>query len=165
MPFVMNRNVFAGLAAGAAGTTALNTVTYLDMVVRARPASSTPEDTVQRVEEQTGVSLSSQGSGAEAAANRRSGLGALLGIAAGLGVGALYGVLRPRLRGLPLAVLGTGAGLAANVGTTAPMALLGVTNPPQWSAGSWVSDLVPHLAYGITTAAVWEQLSIRRRGK
>ena len=161
----MNRNVFAGLAAGAAGTTALNTVTYLDMVVRARPASSTPEETVQRVEEQTGMSLSSLDSSAEAAANRRSGLGALLGIAAGLGVGALYGVLRPRLRGMPLAVLGADVGLAANVGTTAPMSLLGVTNPARWSAGSWISDLVPHLAHGITTAAVWEQLSVRRRGK
>lgn len=68
MSFDMNRNVFAGLAAGAAGTTALNTVTYLDMVVRARPAS-----------------------GAGAATNCRSGLGALLGTAAGLGVGAWYG--------------------------------------------------------------------------
>jgi hypothetical protein len=31
-----------GAAAGAAGTTMLNTVTYLDMVARARPASTTP---------------------------------------------------------------------------------------------------------------------------
>ena len=35
-----------GAAAGAAGTTALNVVTYLDMAVRGRPASSTPERTV-----------------------------------------------------------------------------------------------------------------------
>jgi hypothetical protein len=36
-----------GAAAGAAGTTALNTVTYLDMAVRGRPTSSTPEDIVE----------------------------------------------------------------------------------------------------------------------
>ncbi|MCP9968874.1 hypothetical protein LUX57_29935 [Actinomadura madurae] len=38
-----------GLAAGAAGTTALNLVTYLDMAVRGRPASSTPEQSVERL--------------------------------------------------------------------------------------------------------------------
>ena len=32
------RGLLRGAAAGAAGTTALNTVTYLDMVVRGRPA-------------------------------------------------------------------------------------------------------------------------------
>lgn len=35
-----------GAAAGAAGTTALNVVSYGDMVVRGRPASSTPETIV-----------------------------------------------------------------------------------------------------------------------
>ena len=34
-----------GAAAGAAGSTALNAVTYLDMVVRGRGTSSTPERT------------------------------------------------------------------------------------------------------------------------
>ena len=49
------------------------------------------------------------------------------------------------------------AGLAAGAaGTTGPMALLGVTDPRRWPASSWVSDLVPHLAYGLVTAAVWE---------
>ena len=36
-----------GAAAGAAGTTALNATTYLDMVLRGRSASSTPEDTMR----------------------------------------------------------------------------------------------------------------------
>ena len=36
-----------GAAAGAAGTTALNFLTYVDMAVRGRPASSTPEKTVR----------------------------------------------------------------------------------------------------------------------
>ena len=46
--------------AGAVGTTALNAITSLDMAVRARPASSTPEDAVRRPEDLTGVSLSEQ---------------------------------------------------------------------------------------------------------
>jgi hypothetical protein len=36
------KGVLRGAAAGAAGTTALNAVTYLDMVVRGRPASDAP---------------------------------------------------------------------------------------------------------------------------
>jgi hypothetical protein len=149
------RNLLTGVAAGAAGTTALNAVTYLDMATRARPASTTPEDTVRKAQELTGVSL---GSSDEDAAIRRSALGALLGIAAGLTTGAVYGLLRPRLRPVPLVVLGVGTGLAANVGTTGPMATLGVTDPRTWPAESWLSDLVPHLAYGLATAVTYDLL-------
>lgn len=151
----MTHPVWKGVAAGAAGTTALNAVTYLDMVLRARPSSTTPEDTVRRAEDMTGVSLSHDGADSESAGNRRSGLGALLGVAAGLGTGALYGWLRPRLGSAPPVLLGIGAGLAANAGSTGPMAALGVTDPRSWPASSWISDLVPHLAYGVVTAATF----------
>lgn len=147
-----------GIVAGAAGTTALNAVTYLDMVLRARPASSTPEETVRVVEDRTQLPLAAAGPDSDAAANRRSGLGALLGIAAGLGTGALYGALRPRLGHMPLVVSGAVAGLLANLGTTGPMGVLGVTDPRRWPTSSWISDLVPHLAYGLATAAVLEEL-------
>ncbi|HEY0816364.1 MAG TPA: hypothetical protein VGE11_24070 [Pseudonocardia sp.] len=159
----MKRAVLTGLAAGAAGTTALNAVTYLDMAVRARPASTTPEDTVRKAEELTRLSLSDKGPDSDEAGNRRTAVGALLGIAAGLGTGALYGLVAPNLRRVPLVLLGTGAGLAANVGTTGPMAALGVTDVRTWSAASWVSDLVPHLAYGFATAAVWKLMQPGRR--
>ena len=39
--------ILRGAAAGAAGTTALNVVTYLDMAIRGRPASDTPERSVE----------------------------------------------------------------------------------------------------------------------
>lgn len=158
----MMRNLLTGVAAGAAGTTALNLVTYLDMIARARPASTTPDDTVREAEKLTGASLSSQGPDSEEAANRRSGAGALLGIAAGLGTGALYGAVRPQLGRVPLAVLGVGAGLVVNVGTTGPMAALGITDPREWPGSAWVTDLVPHLVYGLATAAVWELMQPRR---
>jgi len=159
----MSREVLTGIAAGAAGTTALNAVTYLEMATRARPASTTPEDTVRKAEELTHVSLSEHDPDSDEAGNRRSGLGALLGIAAGLGTGALYGLVRPKLGRVPFALLGVGAGLAANVGTTGPMVALGVTDPRTWPASSWFSDLVPHLAYGFATAAVWELMQPGRR--
>ena len=149
-----------GVLAGAAGTTALNAVTYLDMVLRARPASSTPADTVRKIENVTHLPLSADGPDSEAAANRREGLGALLGIATGLGVGAVYGLVRSRLgRDVPLPLLALGAGLLANAGAVAPMAVMGVSDPRTWSAADWISDLVPHLAYGAVTALVFERLS------
>jgi hypothetical protein len=87
----MLRTVLTGIAAGAAGTTALNAVTYRDMAARARPASSTPDDTVRKAEELTGAAL---GGSEEEAANRRSALGALLGIASGLATGAAFDAFR-----------------------------------------------------------------------
>ena len=159
----MKREILTGVAAGAAGTTALNAVTFLDMAVRARPASTTPDDTVRKAEDLAGVSLSKQGPDSDDAANRRSALGSLVGIAAGLGTGALYGLVRPKLGRLPLSLLGAGAGLVANIATTGPMAALGITDPRTWPADSWVSDLVPHLAYGFATAAVWDLMQPRRR--
>lgn len=155
----MIRNLLTGVAAGAAGTTALNVATYLDMIVNARPASTTPDDTVREIEKTTGSSLSSDGPDSDGAANRRTAAGALLGVAAGLGTGALYGLVRPRLGSVPLVVLGLGAGVAANVGTTGPMVAFGITDPRDWPTSSWVSDLVPHLTYGLATAAVWELMN------
>lgn len=158
----MRSQLLRGAAAGAAGTTALNAATYLDMVLRGRPASTTPEDTVRRTEELANLSLSAEGPDSEAAGNRRTGLGALMGIAVGLGTGVVYALVRARLRTAPVAVGGLIAGLLANVGSVAPMAALGVTDPRTWPAGSWVSDIVPHLCYGLATAAVYEGMQDHR---
>ena len=133
-----------GAAAGAAGTTALNAVTYLDMAVRGRPASSTPEQTVEKVAAQAGISL---GAG-EQRENRLQGLGPLTGLAAGIGMGVLVGLLRAAgLRTHPVvgtALITTGVMAAAN----GPMVAMGITDPRAWSATDWISDVVPHLAYG-----------------
>lgn len=152
-----------GMAAGAAGTTVLNGVTYLDMALRGRPASTTPQETVRRVEEAADISLDRIGSGEEPADNRRAALGALLGIVTGLGIGAAYGLLRPWLHRPSWLFTGLAVGAGANVGTVAPMAALGVTDPRDWSGSSWASDIVPHLAYGVATVAVFETIYGRRR--
>lgn len=145
------RGLGIGLAAGAAGTTALNTTTYLDMLLRARPASSTPEASVEALAKRTGLTI--PGDGGERT-NRVSALGPLLGIASGLGVGVLLGVarsagIRPGL--VTGALLAGGAALIAGNG---PMTVLGVTDPRTWSATDWVSDLVPHAVYGVVAAAL-----------
>ncbi|GAA4617223.1 hypothetical protein [Saccharopolyspora hordei] len=157
----MSGHVLRGLLAGAAGTTALNATTYLDMAVRGRPASQTPEQTVQEFEKRLGTTVSSD----EAiAANRRSGIGALLGIAAGLGSGVLYGLVRARWDDAPVTALAIGAGVAANLIGTVPMVALGVTDPREWPASSWLMDVVPHLAFGVATAVTYEQMGRRTTG-
>lgn len=138
-------NVLRGAAAGAAGTTALNAATYLDMAVRARPASSTPQQAVDTIAEQTGHPVPG---GDEQRENRLQGLGPLAGIATGVGIGSLAGLLSPLLTRLP-AVLGvTLLGAAAMAGSDVPLTRLGLTDPGKWSSTDWLSDAVPHLAYG-----------------
>lgn len=146
------RTVTASLLAGAAGTAALNAVTYLDMAVRARAASSQPEQAVQRLADTARVSL---GDG-KAAEHRKAGLGALLGYATGLAAAACYGLLAGRRLPWPAAALSLTA--LATAGSNVPMALLGLSDPRRWSASEWAADLVPHLAYGAVAASTLRRL-------
>jgi uncharacterized membrane protein len=139
-----------GAAAGAAGTTALNAVTYLDMVVRGRPASDAPTEVVRRLADRIGLELPGNRT---KRANRWTGLGPVAGIATGVGVGALAGVLRGAGVRLPAAIGGPLLGAAAMFASDAPLAALGVSDPRSWSAVDWVSDAIPHLVYGVTTHA------------
>jgi hypothetical protein len=133
-----------GAAAGAAGTTALNAVAYGDMVLRGRAASSTPEVTVEKLAERTGLRIPGD---EQTRQNRVAGLGPITGLVAGVGIGSLVGLIRALgYRSQPL--VGTGlitAGVL--VSTNGPMTVLGVTDPRTWSATDWISDVVPHLAY------------------
>ncbi len=146
---VLLRGALRGAAAGAAGTTALNAATYVDMTVRARATSSTPEDTVDALAKKAGTTVPGS---SEEQGNRLTGLGALTGIAAGVGVGVLLGVATAtswRPRTVTTALVATmGALLAGN----APMTLLGVTDPRTWAAKDWAADIGPHIAYGAVAA-------------
>ena len=43
------RKLGYGVAAGSAGVTMLNAITYLDMAIRARPSSDTPSQAVEQL--------------------------------------------------------------------------------------------------------------------
>ena len=151
----MGLGILAGSAAGAAGTAALNAVTYLDMTVRGRPASDTPERTVEKLADSAGVAVPGEG---ETRDNRLTGLGSLSGIATGVGVGAAFGVLR-RLGLRPPTLLGAAVvGLSAMAATDSSMASMGISDPRTWSAADWLADLLPHLAYGLVTYATLQAL-------
>jgi hypothetical protein len=145
------RSLLRGAAAGAAGTTALNAVTYLDMTVRGRAASSTPATTVERLADRAHLTVPGEG---EPRDNRLQALGALSGLATGVGIGALLGLARAA-GWRPGPVTGPLVATAvALVGANGPMTALGVTDPRTWSGPDWASDLVPHVAYGVVTGAV-----------
>jgi hypothetical protein len=140
-----------GAAAGAAGTSVLNVVTYLDMAVRGRPASSTPGNTVERLAQTAHLTVPGEGA---KRASRVEGLGALTGLVAGIGVGGLLGLARATgFRAGPLLTT-----LTVLVSTNGPMTVLGVTDPRTWSAVDWVSDVVPHLAYAAVVTTTMDAL-------
>jgi hypothetical protein len=147
--------VLLGAAAGAAGTTALNAATYLDMAVRGRPSSSTPEDTVEALAGKAHVSIPGEG---ETRENRVAGLGPLTGLVTGIGVGALLGLGRAAGWRPGNLLGGVAATFLAMFGSDVPMTALGITDPRTWPASSWAADVVPHLAYGAVTAAVLDRL-------
>jgi hypothetical protein len=140
-----------GALAGLAGTTALNAVTYLDMAWRGRAASTAPGQAVEELAGRSGVAIPGDGENRQ---NRLQGLGALAGIATGALAGAAAGPFRGVVRGLgPVlgpAVLG-GAVMAA---TDLGMYRLGVSDPRSWDVQAWLSDVAPHLAYGVVTWAL-----------
>jgi hypothetical protein len=149
------RGLLSGATAGAAGTTALNVITYLDIAVRGRPTSTTPERTVEAMARLFGLTVPGSG---DTLANRLLGLGALTGYAAGIGMGLILGLAyalgwRP---GLLVATLVATA--IALIGTNGPMTMLGVTDPRTWGLVGWISDLIPHFGYGVVTALVLHYL-------
>jgi uncharacterized membrane protein len=148
------KKVTRGAVAGAAGTTALNAIGYADMALRGRPASRVPARVAEQLARRVGGAISGNDAARQ---NRLEGLGALAGIATGTGVGALAGQLRGAVRRLgPLAgpaVIGGAAMLVTDVTT----AILGVSDPRTWDAASWLSDIVPHLAFGAVVYAALPQ--------
>ncbi|WP_116100883.1 hypothetical protein [Amycolatopsis thermalba] len=156
----MLSSILRGAAAGAAGATALNAATYVDMAVRGRPASSLPEEAVEKIARTLGAGIPGDEERKQA---RETGLGALLGLVTGTAVGAAYGAWpgagwRPDvLRG------GLAASGAALVAANGPMTVLRITDPRRWSVADWISDLVPHVAYGFVTAATFAATVRKRR--
>jgi len=141
--------VVHGAVAGAVGTLALDTATYLDMAMRKRPASTTPERTAELLASRLRLPLPEDPAGREA---RLTGMGAVLGTLAGVSSGVVLALLREGRR--PGWVTSTGAAwvLAILVGN-GPMTLLGVADPRTWSTTDWAADVVPHLAYAAAAAA------------
>lgn len=170
----MANRIVAGLAAGAAGTLALNVTSYLDMVVRGRPASELPGRVAGRIADEVGMPLTfdlsqtaqangnggDSGAAAAAAAekNRQAALGALLGYANGLAIGLTYAIVRLVLPRPPTWLAGAALGSLAMAASDYPATRLGLTDPKTWSGADWMADVVPHMAYGVAAAFTFEAI-------
>lgn len=149
-----------GIIAGAAGTVALDATTYLDMALRGRPSSETPATVVGILAEKIGVMSLGPDHKDDTTANRRTGLGSLLGYATGAGVGATYGLVRGKRVKSGL-FSGIVVGLVAMAASDIPIAATGVSDPSSWSPADWASDLIPHIIYGIVLSRTYAVLSTR----
>ncbi len=150
----MVRSAARGLLAGATGTVALNLVTYGDMVLRGRPSSSMPAETADRLAGQAGIENSATGRRRPAAKRPRR-------RPAGVRRGSRHRTaVRPAAgRGSrPVWLAGPLLAAAAMAASDLRPPPSGVTDPREWSSTAWLSDVVPHLAYGFTTASVYEAL-------
>ena len=150
-----------GVIAGATGTMALDITTYGDMLLRGRPASAVPAKAAGALADTLGIATLATAETGERAENRRSAMGALLGYATGLGIGGAYGLLRSRGGEVPTPLAGVAVGLAAMLAGDIPGALTGASDPSDWTAADWASTLIPHLVYGLVTAATYERIANR----
>ena len=168
----MANRIVAGAIAGAAGVVALNAVGYLDMLLRGRPASDLPARVAGKLADEMGLPFDLNSDAhlddddddvaeleedePDAPANRREALGALLGMANGVAIGVIYGVARLLLPKPPTWLAGTALGAAAMAASDYPATRLGLTEPRDWTATDWASDVLPHMAFGVVTAITFE---------
>jgi len=45
-----------------------------------------------------------------------------------------------------------------------PMTALGLTDPRDWRGSEWAADVLPHLAYGVITAATYSVTDVPKGG-
>jgi xanthosine utilization system XapX-like protein len=154
----MFNRIISGLAAGAAGTLALNVAGYLDMLARGRPASQLPAKVAGRLADEMGLPLDFGPGESEQLANRQEAAGALLGYASGLQIGLLYALVRLVLPRPPTWLAGAALGSLAMAASDIPATSLGLTDPKAWSGADWAADVLPHMVYGMVTAATFEAL-------
>ena len=138
-------------------TVSIEIYTYVDILATARPPSSLPSTTVQKLAEQLDIAPLASDDG-DAPKNRRSGAGALLGYGVGLGAATGYALIRPFVRSwLPWPVAGALLGAATLVVSEGSSTALGATDWSQWTPSEWLADIVPRTVYGLTVAAICER--------
>ncbi len=158
----MRRNVLndmlLGAVAGATGTLALDTATYLDMALRGRASSETPANVAGAIADKLGAHTPAITGQSSQAQSRRSGIGALMGYATGCSLGVAYGLARPWLgKSTPYAA-GFVLGALAMAASDTPAIAFRQTNPRSWGVSGWLADITPHLVYGYATVYTFEAL-------
>src|SRR4051812_48401064 len=129
----MLRNGVFGVIGGATGTMALDITTYGDMLLRGRGVSNVTANVAGALADRIGIAALSPKRDDEAARNRRTAVGALLGFATGLGIGGVYGLVRGCRGRVSTPLAGVALGLLAMTASDLPTALTGASDPRTWS--------------------------------
>jgi hypothetical protein len=150
-------NAGLGAVAGAAGTLALDAMTYADIALRGRRPSTMPAEMIRRIADAAGIEPLGKPDDQvdDRVKNRRSGLGALSGYAIGLTVGTTYGLMRPLTSKMPLWLQLLTLTVLMMSGTDVPATAVGATNPKKWGASGWLADILPHLGYALVATCVF----------
>lgn len=150
-----------GALAGAAGTTALDVVSYTDMAIRGRPSSPLPNKVVKELARRANLEPYNRPDEllSDRDKNREAGFGALLGYVDGLGTGAMYGAIRPAMRGMSWFWGGLALALATGMLSEGSATALKQTDPRKWSVSDWIDDIVPRCVYGWVTAITFDVLA------
>ena len=156
-PPSVGRSMLAAVAAGAVGTIALDAMSYLDMLVRGRPASTVPAKVATRITDAVGIGLGEE----SRKDSRGNAIGGLLGNLTGVSVALCYGLTRRFTARPPTLPTGLAVGAVAMVTSDVPATLTGATRPSQWGWVGWLADIAPHAVYGLVTVAVHDALSGR----
>jgi hypothetical protein len=159
----MLRTILSGAIAGAAGELVLNVVSYGDMLVRARPASSMPGTVAGKMADLAGVEFAKPGERPDKAEIRKEATGALLGYVVAITTAVAYALLRRAGLRLPVPVGGLGMAAAATLVSDSTATALGATDPRTWGVSGWLSDIIPHASYGLAAAAALEFIEGRQR--
>jgi hypothetical protein len=152
----MHSSLLRGLISGAAGTVAINVVTYGDMLARGRAPSRVPERAAERLASLAGSAILT-GDG-EREMHRRCAAGALLGYADGLCTGAAYGALKHTIPGLWWPVGATLLFAWTLLGAEGIATRLGATNLFEWTLTEWIEDAIPRAFFAAVTALAYEAL-------
>jgi hypothetical protein len=152
---------YSGSSPGLAGNLTLEIVTYGDMLLRGRSASGVPAKIAGILADDFGIEALSSAATGNQADNRRSAAGALLGYALGVGLGGAYGLVRPGLGRISTPLAGVAVGVVAMTAADASYAVTGASDPKTWTVTDWISDLVPHIIYGLVTVATYETIAQR----
>ena len=163
----MANRIVAGAIAGAAGTLALNTTTYIDMLVRGRAASTLPAKVASRMADEVGIPLDfdvPEGGESKLVQHREEALGALLGYANGLAIGVAYGLLRLVLPRPPTWLSGAALGSLAMAGSDYPATRLRNYQSEEVEPDQLGCRVVPHIPTGPRRPRLRDIKGSSRRG-
>jgi hypothetical protein len=155
------RTMVYGALAGAAGTTILDVAGYADMAIRGRPASELPAKVVKDLARRAGIEPYNRPDDqlSDRDKNRETAFGALIGYADGLASGAMYGAIRPAMRGVSWFWTGIALAIATGLLSEGTATALKQTDPRKWGVAGWIGDVVPRCLYGWVTAVTFDALA------